>query len=45
MLGEHLAEGGLVSLHVCAVGAILSEKAGRERMHGGMVEQSEPSGD
>ena len=45
VFGEHLAQGGLVSLHVSVVGAILSEKASRERMHGGMVEQSGPSGD
>ena len=34
--GELLAEGGLVTLHVRVVGAILSEQAGREGVHGGM---------
>ena len=33
---ELLAEGGLVILHVRVVGAILSEQAGREGVHGGM---------
>ena len=42
---EHLAEEGLVSLHVGMVGAILGEQAGREGLHGGMTEQRGPSGD
>ena len=42
--GEHLAEGGLVSLHVGVVGAILGELPDREGVHGGMAEQSGPSG-
>ena len=43
--GEHLAEEGLVSLHVGVVGAILGEQAGREGVHGGIAERSGPSGD
>ena len=42
--GDHLAEGGLVTLHVSVVGAILGEQAGREGVHGGMAERSGPSG-
>ena len=37
---EHLAEGGLVCLHVGVVGAILGEQAGREGVHGGMAEHT-----
>ena len=43
--GEHLAKGGLVSLHVRVVGAILGEQAGCEGVHGGMAEPSGPSRD
>ena len=32
-LGEHLAKGGFVSLHVGMDGAILSQQAGRECLH------------
>ena len=39
------AEGGLVSLHVGVVRAILGEQTGREGVHGGMAERSCPSGD
>ena len=42
---EHVAEGGLVSLHVGMVGAIVSEQAGREGVHGGMAEPNGSSGD
>ena len=44
-LGEHLAEGGFVSLHIGMVGAILGQQAGRECLHGSMTGQSGPAGD
>ena len=40
--GEHLAGQRLISLHVGVAGAILSEQAGREGVHGGVAEQSGP---
>ena len=44
-LGEHLAEGGFVALHIGLVGTILGQQAGRECLHGSMTEQSGPAGD
>ena len=43
-LGEHLAKGRFVSLHGGIDGAILSQQAGRECLHGSMTEQSGPAG-
>ena len=42
-LGEHLAKGQFLSLHIGMAGAIL--QAGRECLHASMAEQSGPAGD
>ena len=44
-LGEHWAQGRFVSFHIGMAGAILTQLAGRECLHGSMTEQSGPAGD
>ena len=44
-LGEHWAQGRSVPFHIVMAGAILTQLAGRECLHGSMTKQSGPAGD